>query len=42
MLLEKLVESFFDVVYPRIGENLRVENLNKTHNHKFNINLWEN
>ena len=44
VLLEKLVEPFFELAQPSIGGNERVKKtrLTKTHNQHITLNLWEN
>jgi len=44
VLLEKLVDPFFELAQPSIGGNERVTktSLTKTHNQHLTLNLWEN
>jgi hypothetical protein len=42
VLLEKLGESFFDLVNSHIGGTLRVKDMSSLTITKFNIYLWEN
>jgi hypothetical protein len=44
VLLEKLVDPFFELAKPSIGGNERVTKmpLTKTHNQHLTLNLWEN
>jgi hypothetical protein len=44
VLLEKLVEPFFELDQSSIGGNERVKEtrLTKTHNQHYILNLWEN
>jgi hypothetical protein len=44
VLLEKLVEPFFELADPSVGGNERVKKvcLTKNHNQHLALNLWEN
>jgi hypothetical protein len=44
VLLENLVEPFFELADPSIGGNKRVKKvcLTKIHNQHLTLNLWEN